>query len=93
MLERAGFGSIHCWQDDAGDFAGICSYCNVENFRVRFVRRARTLAEEQKTRTKSTLFGAMEIIEDFVGTFFFVLLMLVTASILLTIFYTIKNLL
>jgi uncharacterized SAM-dependent methyltransferase len=21
MLERAGFGSVRCWQDDAGDFA------------------------------------------------------------------------
>jgi Zn finger protein HypA/HybF involved in hydrogenase expression len=78
---------------DAGDFACICSYCNVENFRVRFVRRRRAQVEKQQTRTKSVLFGAMEILEDFVGTFFFVSVILVAASMLLTIFYAIKNLL
>jgi Zn finger protein HypA/HybF involved in hydrogenase expression len=77
---------------DAGDFACLCSYCNVENFRVRFVRRERAQAEKQKTRTNSVLFGAMEILEDFVGTFFFVLVILVGASTLLTTFYAIKNL-
>jgi hypothetical protein len=35
----------------------------------------------------------MEILEDFVGTFFFVSLMLVGASMLLIIFYALKNLL
>ncbi len=75
---------------DAGDFACLCSYCNVENFRVRFVRRERAHAEKQKTRTKSVLFGAMEILEDFVGTFFFVSVILVVASI---IYYAIENLL
>jgi Zn finger protein HypA/HybF involved in hydrogenase expression len=78
---------------DAGDFACLCSYCNVENFRVRFVRREHAHAEKQKTQTKSVLFGAMEILEDFVGTFFFVSVILVGASILLTIYYAIKNLL
>ena len=77
---------------DAGDFACLCSYCNVENFRVRFVRRERAQAEKQRTRTKSVLFGAMEILEDFVGTFVVVLVILVGASILLTVFYAIKNL-
>jgi Zn finger protein HypA/HybF involved in hydrogenase expression len=78
---------------DAGDFVCLCNYCNVENFRVRFVRRERAQAEKQKTHTKSMLFGAMEILEDFVGTFFFVLVILVGASMLLTTFYAIKNLL
>jgi Zn finger protein HypA/HybF involved in hydrogenase expression len=78
---------------DAGDFACLCGYCNVENFRVRFVRRERARSEERKTRTKSVLFGAMEILEDFVGTFFVVSVLLVGASILLTLFYAIKNLL
>jgi hypothetical protein len=77
----------------AGDFVCICSYCNVENFRVRFVRRERAQAEKQKTQTKSVLFGALEIIDDFVGTFFFVSAIIVGASILLTLFYAIKNLL
>jgi Zn finger protein HypA/HybF involved in hydrogenase expression len=80
-------------QYDAGDFACICGYCNVENFRVRFARRKRAQAEKQKTQTKSVLFGAMEILEDFVGTFFFVSAILVGASILLAISYGIKNLL
>src|SRR5215207_8693030 len=74
---------------DAGAFACLCGYCNVENFRARFVRRERARSEE----LKSALFGAMEIIEEFVGTFFLVSLILVGASVLLTIFYAIKNLL
>lgn len=78
---------------DARDFACICSYCNVENFRVRFVRRTRAQGEKQKTQTNSVLFGAMEILEDFVGTFFFVSTILVGASILLIIYCAIKNLL
>jgi Zn finger protein HypA/HybF involved in hydrogenase expression len=78
---------------DAGAFACLCGYCNVENFRVRFVRRERARSEEQKTRTEPVLFGAMEILEDFVGTFFFVSVILVGASMLLTIFYAVKNLL
>jgi Zn finger protein HypA/HybF involved in hydrogenase expression len=78
---------------DAGAFACLCGYCNVENFRARFVRRERARSEEQKTRTEPVLFGAMEILEDFVGTFFFVSVILVGASMLLTIFYAVKNLL
>jgi hypothetical protein len=78
---------------DRGDFACICSYCNVENFRVRFARRERAQAEKQKTQTKSVLFGAMEILDDFVGTFFFVSLILVGGSILLGVIYAAKNLL
>jgi hypothetical protein len=78
---------------DAGDFVCICSYCNVENFRVRFVKREGAQAEKQRKQTKSALFGAMEILEDFVGTFFFVSTILVGASMLLTIYYALKNLL
>ena len=78
---------------DAGAFACLCDYCNVENFRARFVRRERTRTEKQGAATRSALFGAMEIIEEFLGTFFFVLLFLVGASILLTLVYAVKNLL
>jgi hypothetical protein len=60
-----------------GDFACMCSYCNVENFCVQFVRRERTRAERQTTETKSVLFGAMEILDDFVGTFFILSVFLV----------------
>ena len=76
---------------DAGAFASPCPYCNVENFRVSFARRERAVTEKQKTRTKSVLFGALEIIEEFVGTFFFVLLLLSVASVILVIVYAIKN--
>jgi len=77
---------------DAGAFACICSYCNVENYRVQFVRRERAKVEKQTTGTKSVLFGAMEILEEFVGTFAVVSIILGTASMLLTVFYAIKNL-
>jgi hypothetical protein len=76
---------------DAGAFACVCDYCNVENFRVRFTRRERARSEQLKTRTKSALFGAMEIIEEFEGTFFFVLSLLTLASVLLVIVYLIKG--
>lgn len=78
---------------EAGAFACLCDYCNVENYRARFVRRARALSEEQRMRTKSVLFGAEEIIEDFVGTLFFTTLILVGAAAVLTAFYALNNLL
>jgi hypothetical protein len=78
---------------DAVAFACLCDYCNVENFRARFVRRERARAERRGAETRSALFGATEIIEEFLGTFFFVLLFLVGASILLTLIYALKNLL
>lgn len=77
---------------DAGALACACAYCNVENFRVRFARRERALSERQRTQTKSALFGASEVIEEFVGTFFFVLLILTIGSVLLVIVRAIKNL-
>ncbi len=78
---------------DAGAFACLCDYCNVENFRARFVRRERARSEKQKAPTRSALCGAVESNEEFLGTFFFVLLILVVASILLTLVYAFKNLL
>ena len=51
---------------DQNDFACICSYCNVENFRVRFTRRRRAESEQQKTQTNFALFGARKIIENYV---------------------------
>jgi hypothetical protein len=74
-------------------FASICDYCHVENFRVQFARRQRAQSERQTTQTKSILFGAMEIIDDFIGTFFFVILILVSATLLLAGFYALKSLL
>jgi len=76
---------------DAGEFACACAYCNVENFRVEFSRRERALSERQRTQTKSVLFGAKEIIEEFTGTFFFVLLFLSIASVLLVVVYLFRS--
>jgi hypothetical protein len=45
----------------------------------------------EKTQTKSVLFVASEVIEEFAGTFFFVLLLLTFASVILVIVYAIKN--
>jgi hypothetical protein len=77
---------------DAGDFACLCGYCNVENFRVRFARRERAHAGKELALTKTALFGAVEIIEDYVGSAFFLLAILVTACVLLSLFYAFKNL-
>ena len=73
------------------DFGCICSYCNVENFRVQFLRQERFQGERQKAKTQSVLFGAMRIIDDFVGTFFFVLLFLVGSAVLYVIGRLILN--
>jgi len=51
---------------DEDDFASICNYCHVENFRVRFARLKRAESEAQNAETKFALFGAMEIIEKYV---------------------------
>ena len=51
-------------------FACLCNYCGVENFRAEQARRERAASEERQIMTKGTLFGAMEIVEDFIGTFF-----------------------
>jgi hypothetical protein len=77
---------------DAGDFACLCGYCNVENFRVQFARHARAHAEKELALTKSALFGAMEIIEDYVGSAFFLLAILSAACVLLALIAAFKNL-
>ena len=76
-----------------GDFACLCAYCSVENFRVQFVSSERAASESRRSKTRSLLFGAMAIVEDFAGTFFFVLTILVGASVLLSLFYAVKNIL
>ena len=76
----------------AGDFACLCAYCNVENFRARFARRERSKSEEELSLTKSALFGAMDVIEEYVGSAFFLLAILVSACVLLTLVYAYKNL-
>jgi hypothetical protein len=75
----------------AGDFACLCGYCHVLNFRVRFARRERRRAADEATLTKSALFGAMEIIEETVGSAFFLLALLSGAAFLLAAFYALKN--
>ena len=71
-----------------GRLACLCGYCAVANFRAEQARRERTRSEQEQVQAEGSLFGAMEIIEDFTGTFFitmtilsvgFALLVLITA--------------
>ena len=71
---------------DVNDFVSLCTYCNVENFRVRFARRERARTQSEEMDAGSALFEAMVILEEFVGTFFCVSFILVVACILLTTF-------
>lgn len=52
-----------------GSFAGLCPYCTVANFRAAYARRERARSEEQQVLTRASLFGALDIIEGFTGTF------------------------
>lgn len=54
----------------AGSFAGLCPYCTVATFRAAHARRERARSEAQQVLTRASLFGALEIIEDFTGMFF-----------------------
>lgn len=77
---------------ERGDFVTLCSYCNVANYRAQFVRRSRAAGEKQQTEARSVLFGAMEILDEFLGTFFIVTLILVSGTVILGVVYAIKNL-
>ena len=64
-------------------FACLCNYCGVENFRAEHARRERAVSEESQIMTKGTLFGAMEIVEDFTATFFVTMAILSFAFLIL----------
>jgi hypothetical protein len=53
---------------DRGDFATICPYCHVENFRVQSTRTARGRGEKQQAQMEFTLFGALNIVNEFLWT-------------------------
>ncbi len=61
---------------ETGKIASLCSYCHVENFRAQIARRERVEAEVKVSGIRSVLFGAMEIIEDFVSNVFIIFLIL-----------------
>ncbi len=86
--ESCGGGVVY----EENDLACLCSYCNVVNYRVQFVRREQIKTESQKVQSTFVLFGAMEILDEFVGMFFFLSIMLVGSSLVLAIVYAIKNL-
>jgi hypothetical protein len=100
VLERAADGTetAECEACGGGisyagsDFACVCPYCNVENYRTRFVRTERKGLERKKTDVHSVTFAAMRIIDDFIGGFFFTLLILAVAASLLVVFAWFKNL-
>jgi Zn finger protein HypA/HybF involved in hydrogenase expression len=55
-------------QYDRGDFATICPYCHVENYRVQSTRIERGHSEKQQARVEFTLFGALNIVNEFLWT-------------------------
>lgn len=59
-----------------GSFAALCPYCAVATFRAAFARGERARSEERQVLTRATLFGALEIIEDFTGMFVVVMTIL-----------------
>lgn len=67
----------------ARSFACLCNYCGVENFRADQARQERIASEEHQIMTKGTLFGAMEIVEDFTATLFITMAILSFAFLVL----------
>jgi hypothetical protein len=55
-------------QYDRGDFATICPYCHVANYRVQSTRTERGRREKQQSRMEFTLFGALNIVNEFLWT-------------------------
>ncbi|EDY17591.1 hypothetical protein CfE428DRAFT_4889 [Chthoniobacter flavus Ellin428] len=58
-------GAIHY---DHRAFAVICPYCHVENFRVQSTRTARGRDEKHQARVEFALFGALNIVNEFLWT-------------------------
>lgn len=67
-------------------FAALCNYCGVENFRADYSARERAAGEENQLTARASLFGAMEIIEEFTASFFLVMTILVAGFGLLVLF-------
>ena len=67
-------------------FASLCGYCAVPNFRAAQARHERAESEGQQLSTRWSLFGAMEIIEGFTGTFFVTMTILALGFALLVLF-------
>jgi hypothetical protein len=55
-------------QYDRRDFAVICPYCHVENFRVQSTRTARGRDEKHQARMEFSLFDALNIVNEFLWT-------------------------
>lgn len=73
------------------DVGCICSYCNGVNLRVQFLRAERHKNEGRRAETKSVLFAAMRVMDEFVGTFFVTLLILVGAGIILCVVQAVQR--
>lgn len=71
---------------DARAFACLCNYCGVENYRAAHTARERADTEARHIATGRSLFGAMEIIEDFTATFAITMTILGTAFFLMAVF-------
>jgi hypothetical protein len=64
---------------EGGRLASLCGYCTVANYRAEAARHERGTSEDDQARMRGSLFAAMDIIEDFVGTLFIAMLCLIAA--------------
>ena len=76
---------------DRRAFAALCDYCGVENYRADHGRRDHGEAVGERSRTRASLFGAMQIVEAFTGLFFFTMLIMVGAFLLLSILIALRE--
>lgn len=70
---------------DGGALAALCDYCHVVSYRAHFAGQERAQARGKIDEADSLLFGAMRIIEDHTGTFFFTLSIMLVGSALLSV--------
>lgn len=71
---------------DARAFAALCNYCGVENYRAAHTAHERADTEARHLDTGDSLFGAMEVIEDFTATFAVTMTILGVGFLLLALF-------
>lgn len=78
-------------QYDRRAFAALCGYCGIENYRADHGRQDHAEAAGERSRTRASLFGAMRIVEEFTGIFFFTMAIMVGAFLLLSILVAVRD--
>lgn len=69
----------------------VYDYCGVENDRADHGRRDHAEAAGERREARASLFGAMRIVEEFTGIFFFTMAVLVGAFVLLPILIAVSG--